>query len=189
MLPIFYSARDGDAIAKLRGKLSLRPLLLEGLDEEEAGGGSKFEVVRGILREVQRRGDAALIDYTKRLDGAEITAHSMRVGPGAVAAAVRAATPAFLRALDVAVVNLRRYQEAMMAKEPAPITLPGTQARLGMKFTPIERVGLYVPGGAAAYPTSVLHTAIPAKKSVYSLPSASHRVAPSPRVSAIFRVP
>jgi histidinol dehydrogenase len=169
MLPLLYSARDGEAIEALRAKLSLKPLLLEGLDDDAGGvaGGSKFEVVRRILRDVRERGDEAVLAYTRRFEGAGVSAQTMRVGPGAVAAAVRAAAPEFLRALDVATSNIRRYQEAMLAKEPEPI-LPaesagGSGARLGVKFTPLQRVGLYVPGGAAAYPTSVLHTAIPAQ--------------------------
>jgi histidinol dehydrogenase len=68
-----------------------------------------------------------------------------------------------VHALDTAIANLRRYQEAMMSPEPAAIRIPGTDARLGVKYTALERVGLYVPGGAAAYPSSVLHTAIPAQ--------------------------
>jgi histidinol dehydrogenase len=170
MLPMYYSPRDVAAVDALRAKLSLKPLLMEGMgaeDEEGGGGGaghsSKFETVRAILRDVQKRGDAAVVDYTARFDKAPITVATMRVSPAAVESAVRSASPAFLKALDIAIDNLRHYQQAMMTKAPPPITLPNGHGQLGVKFTPLERVGLYVPGGAAAYPTSVLHTAIPAQ--------------------------
>jgi len=161
MLPIYYSPRDAPQIESLRAKLSLKPMLLEGLDDED--GASKFETVRTILRDVQKRGDAALLEYTQKFDEAQITLESLRVPQSTIEAAAKSADKKFLAALDVAITNLRHYQQAMMTKEPALISLPNGGGRLGMKFTPLERVGLYVPGGAAAYPTSVLHTAIPAQ--------------------------
>jgi histidinol dehydrogenase len=161
VLPIIETAKDWPQVEALRAKLSLKPLLLEGLDEEDGGG--KFEVVRDILRDVQRRGDEAVVEYTRKFDGVELTAATMRVLAGAVEEAVKGAEPRFVAALEVGIENLRRYQGAMVAKEPAEIVMPGTGAKLGVKFTTIERVGLYVPGGAAAYPSSVLHTAVPAQ--------------------------
>jgi histidinol dehydrogenase len=161
VLPILETAKDWAKVEALRAKLSLKPLLLEGLDEEEGGVG-KFEVVRGIVRDVQKRGDEAVIEYSRKFDKAELTAETMRVPAGMVAAAVKGAEGKFVAALETAIENLRRYQGAMMAREPEAISMPGTGARLGVKYTPIERVGLYVPGGAAAYPSSVLHTAVPA---------------------------
>lgn len=173
MLPILQSPRDDAAIDALRQKLSLRPLLIEGLDDEELEHGthvSRFETVRAILRDVQKRGDAAVLDYTAQFDHATLTPATLRVPQAAIDAALKAADPQFLAALDVAIANLRRYQAAMLPKEPDPIPMSAggangtvTAGRLGVKYTPIERVGLYVPGGAAAYPSSVLHTAIPAQ--------------------------
>jgi len=160
VLPIYFAGRDDGAIAALRAKLSLRPLLMEGLDDD---GSARYETVRAILRDVQLRGDAAVLEYTLKFDKAVPAA--MRVGPEAVAAAVAGASPAFLHALDVAIANIRAYQQAMLMPEPAAIRAPGGGAGsyLGMKISPVDRVGLYVPGGAAAYPSSVLHTAIPAQ--------------------------
>jgi histidinol dehydrogenase len=161
VLAIVDVVNEPEKVQQLSQKLSLKPLLLEGLDDEDGAG--KFEVVRGILRDVQKRGDAAVIDYSAKFDKIALTAATMRIPQAALNDAVRQADPRFLAALDVAIENLRRYQTAMMTVEPAAITMPGTGAKLGMKFTPLERVGLYVPGGAAAYPSSVLHTAIPAQ--------------------------
>jgi histidinol dehydrogenase len=167
MLPIIRASESPAQIEALRAKLSLKPLLLEGLDDEETGpvgrGVSRFEAVRQILRDVQREGDAAVIRYTEKFDRATLTAQTMRVPAAAIDAALKAADPKFLAALDAAIANLRRYQQAMMSPEPAPIPTATGKGRLGVKFTPLERVGLYVPGGAAAYPSSVLHTAIPAQ--------------------------
>ena len=111
-------------------------------------------------------GDAALIDFTEKFDKHRFpNATAMGVPQSTIDVALHAAAPPSLAALDIAITNpLRRYQTAMMSLEPAPhLSIPGTHATLGMKFTPIQRVGLYVPGGAAAYPSSVLHTAIPAQ--------------------------
>jgi histidinol dehydrogenase len=163
VLPIINTATDWPKVEALKAKLSLKPLLIEGLDDE-TGQSNSFETVRGILRDVQQRGDAAVIDYTAKFDKHTFaSASAMRVPQTVVDAALRAATPQFLAALDTAIANLRRYQSAMMPPEPAPISIPGTGAKLGVKYTPLQRVGLYVPGGAAAYPSSVLHTAIPAQ--------------------------
>lgn len=163
MIPIYFAPKDDAAIEGLRGKLSLRPLLLQGLDEED--GQSKFGIVRKILADVRERGDAAVIEHTARLDKVQLTAETMRVPESEIAAAAKGAGKDFLRALDMAIENIRAYQRAMLVPEPAMIPAPGGGAGsyLGVKYTPLERVGLYVPGGAAAYPTSVLHTAIPAQ--------------------------
>jgi histidinol dehydrogenase len=167
MLPIYHARKDAAAIESLRAKLSLKPLLLEGLDEEETDGGgrgvSRFAAVRAILRDVQREGDGAVIRYTEKFDRAKLTPATMRVPQVAIEAALARADGKFLKALDVGIANLRHYQRAMMSPEPAAIAMAGGHGRLGVKFTPLTRVGLYVPGGAAAYPSSVLHTAIPAQ--------------------------
>lgn len=170
MLPIYHTSRDTAQIDALRAKLSLKPLLIEGIgdDEEDAtdnanAAASKFETVRIILRNVQKFGDEAVIDYTQKFDRIALTATTMRVPQSTIEAAAKSADPKFLAALDIAITNLRHYQQAMMTTEPATISLPNGGGKLGVKFTALERVGLYVPGGAAAYPTSVLHTAIPAQ--------------------------
>src|SRR5690606_21085751 len=93
MLPILNTSSDQQQIAALRAKLSLKPLLLEGLDEEAGDAQSKFETVREILRDVQTRGDEAVFEYTRKFDNAAVDAQTIRVGPGAVAKAVRAASP------------------------------------------------------------------------------------------------
>jgi histidinol dehydrogenase len=174
MLPIYYATKDAPQVESLRAKLSLKPLLLEGLDEGESETAtSKFATVRQILRDIQREGDSALLRYTRQFDKATLTPDTLRVPQEVITTALGAAPHSFLNALDIAIANIRRYQLAMLTPDPKPIpALPpakdakpdtGGGAKLGMKFTPLRRVGLYVPGGAAAYPSSVLHTAIPAQ--------------------------
>ena len=123
MIPIYDAQRDAQKIADLRGKLSLRPLILQGLDEED--NTSKFDVVRRILRDVREQGDAAVIDYTEKFEKVRLTPELMRVPASEIAAALQAADPKFLAALDVAIENLRTYQTAMLPPEPAPIRPPG----------------------------------------------------------------
>ena len=164
MLPIYTTPANNKKIDALRAKLSLKPLLLEGLDDEnDVPNQSAFEIVRKILRDVQTRGDAALLEYTQKLDHATLTAETLRVPQSAIESAVRSADPRLLAVLDIAITNIRHYQSAMLTPPPPSIPLPDGTGKLGMKFTPLNRVGLYVPGGAAAYPTSVLHTVIPAQ--------------------------
>ena len=149
MLPIILTSSEWSKVEALKAKLSLKPLLLQGLDEE--AGESAFEVVRGILRDVQHRGDAAVLELTAKFDKATLTADTMRVGPYDANRLLdelwgkSLMVTNFNEALDVAIANLRRYQQAMLTPEPAPISIPGTNARLGVKFTSLERVGLYVP--------------------------------------------
>ena len=96
MLPIYHTRRDADKIAALQSKLSLKPLLLEGLDDE-TGEAGKFEVVRKILREVQKRGDAALLEYTAKFDRVALTPQSMQIQQTEIDKALREADPKFLR--------------------------------------------------------------------------------------------
>jgi histidinol dehydrogenase len=162
-IPILDAVKDVAQIDALRAKLSLTPLLLQGLDEED--GQSKYEVVRRILRDVREHGDAAVLKFTEQFDHVALRPEQMRVPQDQIDRAVKAASAPFLHALDVAIANIRAYQQAMLPADPPPMPVAGggPAAYLGLRYTPLERVGLYVPGGAAAYPSSVLMTAIPAQ--------------------------
>lgn len=120
------------------------------------------KTVADILSQVRQRGDAAVLEYTQRFDG--LAAHSMAeltVSANELAAAF-AAIPAVQRqALEVAAARIRSYHQRQKAESWDYIEADGT--RLGQKITPLDRVGLYVPGGKAAYPSSVLMNALPAK--------------------------
>jgi histidinol dehydrogenase len=116
------------------------------------------ESVRAILRDVRENGDAALRAYGLRFDGG--LPAEQEVGRGALAAALDAAAPAFRGALERAAANIRRYHERQIC---AGYELRGEGVTLGQTVRGLARVGLYVPGGTAAYPSTVLMNGIPAK--------------------------
>lgn len=189
VIPILDAVKDIDQVEMLRARLSLKPLLLQGL--YESGGQSQYQAVREILLAVQSEGDAAVLRFTQRFDHVLLAPAQMRVGPDEIARAVAAAPPAFLKAIDIAIANIRTYQKATLPADPPliPMAGGGLESYVGVRYTPLERVGLYVPGGAAAYPSSVLMTAIPAqvagvKELVLCSPLRDGHVAPAVLVAA-----
>ncbi len=116
----------------------------------------------GILADVRARGDAALVEYTQRFDRMPHASADTLDIPKADWHAALAALPAAQRdALQAAAERVRRYHERQRAETWTYTEADGTV--LGQQVTPLDRVGLYVPGGKAAYPSSVLMNAIPAK--------------------------
>ncbi|WP_063582453.1 histidinol dehydrogenase [Achromobacter ruhlandii] len=116
----------------------------------------------GILADVRARGDAALVEYTQRFDRMPHASADTLEIPKADWHAALAALPAAQRdALQAAAERVRRYHERQRAETWTYTEADGTV--LGQQVTPLDRVGLYVPGGKAAYPSSVLMNAIPAK--------------------------
>ena len=119
-----------------------------------------------ILAEVKIRGDAAVIDYTKRFDKLDAsTVASLEIGPDELRAALDSLSPQRRAALQTAADRVRAYHVRQKAEIGGDgftyAEADGTM--LGQKITPLDRVGIYVPGGKAAYPSSVLMNAIPAK--------------------------
>ncbi len=139
-------------------KSALSTLLAFEATEDE----SIDRAAAGILADVRARGDAALVEYTQRFDrmpGA--SAQTLEI-PKAEWQAALAALPAAQRnALEAAADRVRSYHERQRAETWTYTDADGTM--LGQQVTPLDRVGLYVPGGKAAYPSSVLMNAIPAK--------------------------
>lgn len=117
------------------------------------------EDVRAIIEQVKTRGDAALKEYTKTFDGADLT--SLEVGPGAVDEGFRRADPLLVDILYRAAERISAFHQNQLRSGFQ--TSGESGIILGQKVLPLERVGLYVPGGTAAYPSSVLMNAIPAK--------------------------
>jgi histidinol dehydrogenase len=119
-------------------------------------------VVADIIADVRRRGDAAVVEYTNRFDRQRATRIEDLAVPAADLAAAHAGLPAAQRdALETAAERIRVYHAHQKAASWSFTEEDGT--RLGQVVTPLERVGLYVPGGRAAYPSSVLMNAVPAK--------------------------
>jgi histidinol dehydrogenase len=115
--------------------------------------------VAAILADVRRRGDAALFDYTRRFDRHDPKA--LAIDAAAVDVAIAACAPETLDALGFAAERIRAYHLSQRLQDLDWVDADGV--RLGARWRPIEAVGLYVPGGTAAYPSSVLMNAIPAK--------------------------
>ncbi len=136
--------------------------LLEDLLRRSPNQYTQYEEgVAQILSKVRAEGDAALFEFTKRFDGAEIHAGNILVTEEEIERAYREAGPDFLAIIRKALANIREYHEKQRRYGWFDTKADGTI--LGQKVTPLRRVGVYVPGGKAAYPSSVLMNIVPAK--------------------------
>lgn len=118
-------------------------------------------VVRQIIARVRAEGDAALIDYTRTFDQADLESLGIAVSKDEIARAYEAADAPTIEALEFARDRIRAHHERQRPKDDRYTDAAGVE--LGSRWTAIEAVGLYVPGGTASYPSSVLMNAIPAK--------------------------
>jgi len=117
--------------------------------------------VRDVLAAVRTRGLEAVLDYGRKFDGAELTAESLRVSPEEIEAGL-AACPADVReAIDFAAARIGAYHRRQRPADQWFTDEAGVE--LGWRWTPLEAVGIYVPGGRAAYPSTVLMNAVPAR--------------------------
>jgi histidinol dehydrogenase len=161
-------ARTGDvsaALAALRQKLSPA-----GNVVSEAGRRRTIEVfgeplspqqvVERICGDVKSRGLEAVLEYSRKLDKAELTPATVRVSVDELAAAHAAVDPQFLATIRRIRDNILEFQRAILHRD-VEVKRPGVTLR--QRYTPLARVGICVPGGAAAYPSTVLMTAVPAQ--------------------------
>ena len=129
--------------------------ILENLLKRSPNNYGKFEsTVAQILDKVKNEGDAALFAYTKEFDKADVTKETIRVTDAEIEEAYAQIDPALLGVIRKALVNIRQYHEKQIQNSWFTSTTDGTM--LGQKVTPLNRVGVYVPGGKAVYPSSVL---------------------------------
>lgn len=148
-----------------------------GFDEREA-------VVRQIIEEVRQRGDAALFEYTAKFDRAKLT--SLEVSRSQIKRAYREVDAKLVSTLKLAAERIRAFHQ--MQKEHTLRTY--THGKTGWLIRPLERVGVYVPGGTASYPSTVLMTAVPARVAgvkeiiLATPPGKNGRVAPATLVAA-----
>lgn len=155
-----------EQIAELRAKLAP-----EGNVVSEAGRQktidvfgeplSPVQVVERICGDVRNRGIDAVLEYSLKLDGKELSADQLRVPAEALEAAHRAADPELLAAVRRIRERVLKFQEVIL-HEDVMINVPGG-GYLTQRYLPLKRIGICVPGGAAAYPSTVLMTALPAK--------------------------
>ena len=118
-------------------------------------------VVERICADVRRDGLAALLDYTRRIDRAEVAADTLVVPPEALARAHAAVDPGFLEAVRRIRGRVERFQRALLARDVVVPLAGGGSLR--QRYLPLDRVGVCVPGGAAAYPSTLLMTVVPAQ--------------------------
>ena len=117
--------------------------------------------VREIVENVKNRRDEALLEYTKKFDGADLTADRLRVTEEEIREAFSLVEPSLLSVMEKSMKNIREYHEKQ--KQYSWFDSQPNGTILGQKVTPLASVGVYVPGGKAAYPSSVLMNIIPAK--------------------------
>ncbi len=117
--------------------------------------------VQQIIDEVKAKGDEALFGYTRQFDHAQITPSNVRVTKEEMEEAKNQVDPALIRVMETSMANIREYHERQLRQSWFSSKPDGTI--LGQKITPLETVGVYVPGGKASYPSTVLMNIIPAK--------------------------
>ncbi len=119
------------------------------------------EVVSRIVRDVRERGDEAVLEYSRRLDGVELSAEGLRVPEADLDRALAEAPPGFVKAAKRAAANVRAYQKRLVPKALAPSGKRGLS--LGAMWNAVECAACYIPGGTASYPSSVIMNAVPAQ--------------------------
>ncbi len=140
------------------------------------------EAATAVLEEVRRGGDAAVSRATKRFDKVSVEPGTTRVSPEDISEALEAADPSLIEAIDSSIARVRRYHRLQRTPGFADVMEDGTVA--GQLIRPLARVGLYVPGGRAAYPSSLIMSAVPAR--VAGVPQIAAFTPPGPegRVAA-----
>ncbi|HET9479273.1 MAG TPA: histidinol dehydrogenase, partial [Pyrinomonadaceae bacterium] len=141
-----------DEIGELMARLAARSVAFDS---------DLLKQVTSIIDDVRQRGDKALIDYTRRFDGVELAPAELRIREETLDRSAAKVDEKILAALRVAIRNVRAFHERQL--EQSWEISPTEGVRLGQRITPLERVGLYVPGGTAAYPSSIVMNVVPAQ--------------------------
>jgi len=150
-MPSFLDTRDADFAARFQA-------LLEGKRESSQEVG---DTVADIIADVRARGDEALVELTNKFDKANVTAETLRFSEAEIEEAAARVTPEVRSALETAHARIKAHHEKQ--KPVDHIYTDEIGVTLGTRWTAIEAVGIYVPGGLASYPSSVLMNAVPAK--------------------------
>jgi histidinol dehydrogenase len=150
-MPSFLTTRDADFEARF--------IALMGMKREEAE--DVDQAVAGIIADVRARGDAAVIELTAKFDRLQLTPETLAFSPEEIEAECAKVSPEDRAALELAAERIRAYHARQLPEDAMWTDAAG--ASLGWRWTPVSAAGLYVPGGIASYPSSVLMNAIPAK--------------------------
>ena len=149
---------DRRQIEQMLRKLRLDPVALAtGADEYR----HELESVQQVLADVARRGDAALVDVSVKFDDPAFTAERIRVSAEEMRQASARVPAAQMEALRHSIRQVREYQSHIMPASPPTLRRQGVE--LGLRFTPLDSVGLYMPAGKAAYPSTLVMLAVPAQ--------------------------
>lgn len=146
---------------RILGRDQIRDLLSRLAARSVALDSALLAQVGKIIDDVRQRGDEAVVQYTRRFDGVDVDADGLRVTEEMLRQSAARVEPQIIAALRVAIANVRRFHESEV-EESWEIT-PREGVRLGQRITPLERVGLYVPGGTAAYLSSIVMNVVPAQ--------------------------
>ena len=149
-MPIFLDSSDADFEARFSALLNMKREDAPDVDE----------AVAAIIADVRARGDAALLEYTERFDRLSLSAETLRLSAEEIATEIQKVVPEDRAALELAASRIRAYHAEQLPHDAWWKDTDG--AELGWRWTPVSAAGLYVPGGLATYPSSVLMNAIPA---------------------------
>jgi histidinol dehydrogenase len=150
-MPSFLNTKDADFEARFTALLGQKREDSPDVDD----------AVAAIIADVRARGDAAVLELTARFDKLELTSESMAFTKAEIEAEIAKVAPEDRAALELAAERIRAYHARQMPEDA--LWQDATGATLGWRWTPVSAAGLYVPGGLASYPSSVLMNAIPAK--------------------------
>ncbi|HUI20046.1 MAG TPA: histidinol dehydrogenase [Methylocella sp.] len=170
-MPLRLDTRSPDFDASFHALLTMKREVAEDVDE----------AARTIIAQVIAQGDAALIAYSRKFDSVDLEALGLRVEPHEVDAAIRSCSGEALTALQLAHNRIVAFHERQLPRDLLFTDELGVE--LGWRWRPVEAVGLYVPGGTASYPSSVLMNAAPAKvagvrRLVMTVPAPQGRINP-----------
>lgn len=150
-MPQFLSTKDADFEARFTALLAAKREDSPDVDD----------VVAGIIADVRARGDAAILELTAQFDRVQLTAQNMRFSAAEIATAAAQVNDDDRAALEMAAARIKAYHVRQMPQDDQWVDEAGAQ--LGWRWTAVSAAGLYVPGGLATYPSSVLMNAVPAK--------------------------
>ncbi|MGC4032774.1 MAG: histidinol dehydrogenase [Tepidisphaeraceae bacterium] len=159
MIPLLNLADAADTarINALIARLRLDPA---GLALGTGGRAEKLKVVNTLLADVAARGDAALVEAAQKFDDPAFELSKLKVTTDEMAAAHSRIAPELKAAIDRSIAQVREYQSHVLPSDPTPLNRGGLELKL--RFTPLDSVGVYFPGGKASYPSSLIMLAVPA---------------------------
>jgi histidinol dehydrogenase len=142
-------------------KVEVTPFLFRLARRSVVRDSELLQTVGSIVEDVRNRDDEALIEYTSKFDRVELTRADLRVSEETLQLSAEGVDERFLTSLREAIRNVRTFHERQVEKSFE--ISPASGVRLGQRITPLARVGLYVPGGTAAYPSSIVMNVVPAQ--------------------------